>query len=88
MYPLIHPGALVQVDEQRKRILQGPWLTEYQRPIYFLETREGFSCCWCSLNDGDLILQSHPLSIVQSRVLRLGSEVEVIGQVVAIAMRL
>lgn len=87
MYPLIVPGAIVQIDEQRKHILSGPWLMENQRPIYFLETRDGFACCWCSLNDGSLILQSHPLSMVPSRVLH-SREVEIIGQVVAIAMRL
>ena len=90
MYPLIMPGAIVQVDEQRKKITPpGSWSSEIERPIYFLETRTGFACCWCTrVREGNIILHPHPLSGVPSRVLRLGEEVEIIGQVVGIAMRL
>jgi hypothetical protein len=52
MYPLITPGAIVQIDEQRKHIARGPWHYESERPIYFLEMRTGFACCWCAVEDG------------------------------------
>ena len=87
MYPLITPGAIVQIDERRKRIVSGPWHRESERPIYFLETRDGFACSWCSLEDGNMILQPHPLSPELMRILPL-NDVDVIGQVVAVAMRL
>ena len=88
MYPLILPGSFVQVDESRNRITNKIWRSEFERPIYFIETRQGFVCSWCELSGSMLTLKSHPMSPVQSRVLRLGTEAEVIGQVVAVAMRL
>ena len=67
---------------------QGIWRSEYERPIYFVETREGFTCCWCSLKGDHMILQPHPLSPVAVRVLRHPQEAEVLGQVVGIALKL
>jgi hypothetical protein len=87
MYPLITPGAIVQIDERRTRIVSGPWRRESERPIYFLETRAGFACCWCAAEDGSMILQPHPLSPERMRFLPFG-EVDVVGQVVAVSMRL
>lgn len=88
MYPLILPGAFVQVDESRTRVTAGVWRSEFERPIYFIETREGFVCSWCELSGSILTLKSHPMSPVPSRVLRLGGDAEIIGQVVGVAMRL
>jgi transcriptional regulator with XRE-family HTH domain len=88
MYPLLLPGSFVQVDEERSRVQEGKWRSEYERPIYFVETREGHVCCWCSVRRGEIILQSHPLSPVPPRILKHPQEAEVIGQIVGIAMRL
>jgi hypothetical protein len=88
LYPLITPGAIVEIDERRTRIVSGRWRRESERPIYFLETRSGFACCWCAVEEGNLILQPHPLSPARVRILPLSEGVEVIGQVVAVAMRL
>lgn len=88
MYPLLLPGSFVQVDEERSRVEEGPWRSEWERPIYFVETREGHVCCWCSLRRGEIVLQSHPLSPVAPRFLKHPQEAEVIGQVVGVAMRL
>lgn len=88
MYPLLMPGSFLQVDEQRSRVEDGPWRSEYERPIYFVETREGHVCCWCSVKRGEIVLQSHPLSPVPPRILKHPQEAEVIGQVVGVAMRL
>ena len=87
MYPILPPGSFIQVDESRNKVAEGGWRSEYERPIYFVETREGHTCCWCTPGREDLILQSHPLSPVPSRVVR-NSQTEVIGQVVGVAMRL
>lgn len=87
MYPLITPGAIVQIDERRQRIVSGHWRREFERPIYFLETRSGFACCWCAREAGKLILQPHPVSGERVRILA-ATDVNVIGQVVAVAMRL
>jgi transcriptional regulator with XRE-family HTH domain len=88
MYPIIPPGSFVQVDEEKNKVLEGAWRSEYERPIYFVETREGHTCCWCSMRKDDVILQPHPLSPVPVRVLRHPQEAEIIGQVVGVAMKL
>ncbi len=88
MYPLIPPGSFVQVDEARNKVVEGAWRSEYERPIYFVETRDGHICCWCSLSGENIILQPHPLSPTAARVLLYGQEAEVIGQVVGVAIKL
>ena len=88
MYPLLIPGSFVQIDESKNQLEQGIWRSEYERPIYFVETREGYICCWCSMSEDRLILQPHPLSPHPPRALRTPHEAEILGQVVGVAMRL
>jgi hypothetical protein len=86
MYPLLRPGALVVIDDSRRKIVAGGWRHEFERPIYFLERRDGYVCGWCSLVGGRLVLQPHPASMCLPSVYAYPSEIEVIGQVVAVAM--
>jgi len=88
MYPILPPGTFIQVDETRNKVVDGVWRSEYERPIYFVETRDGYTCCWCAAKRDNLILQPHPLSPVSVRVLRQPQDAEIIGQVVGIALRL
>jgi len=88
MYPILPPGSFVQVDEAKNKIGEGIWRSEFERPIYFVEMREGFTCCWCSIKRDSIVLQPHPLSPVPVRVLRYPQEAEVLGQVIGVAMRL
>jgi len=88
MYPILPPGSFIQVDESRNRVVEGSWRSEYERPIYFVETRDGHTCCWCSMRREEIILQPHPLSPVPVRILRHPQEAEVLGQVVGVAMKL
>jgi transcriptional regulator with XRE-family HTH domain len=88
MWPLVKPGAFLQVDKKLCQVQSGPWASEHDRPIYFVETREGYTCCWCALEAGYLVLQSHPLSPIAARVLRNRHDANVIGTVVGIAQRL
>src|SRR5436190_5494814 len=87
MYPILPPGSFVQVDESRNKVVEGAWRSEYERPIYFVETREGYTCCWCTAGREDLILQSHPLSPVPTKVVRT-SKTYIVRQVVGVAIRL
>src|SRR5579872_3920814 len=48
MYPLLPPNSLVMIDESRRKIVNSGWTTEFERPIYFLEHRQGYVCSWCS----------------------------------------
>jgi hypothetical protein len=88
MYPIIPPGSFVQVDEAKNKVTEGPWRSEFERPIYFVEMRDGYTCCWCSIKRDSIILQPHPLSPTPVRVLKYPQEAEVLGQVVGVAMRL
>jgi len=88
MHPLLMPGSFIQVDESRHSVQEGAWRSEYERPIYFVETRDGFYCSWCAVKGDKIILQPHPLSPVAPRILKHPQEAEVIGQVVGIAMQL
>lgn len=88
MYPLILPGSFIQIDENRRRVEEGGWRSEFERPIYFVEMREEFACCWCDIHGPMLALIPHPTSSAKTRMVRLGSEAEILGQVVGVAMRL
>jgi transcriptional regulator with XRE-family HTH domain len=88
MYPLVPPGTFLQIDESKNKVEPGMWRSEYERPIYFVETRDGYTCCWCALKGDNLVLQPHPLSPVGVRVLRHPQAAEVVGQVVGMAVRL
>jgi transcriptional regulator with XRE-family HTH domain len=88
MYPLILPGSLVLIDETRRKVVNGGWTNEFERPIYLLEHREGYLVGWCSLNDDQLIVQPHPASECNADVFAYPSEIDVVGQVTGVAMRL
>ena len=88
MYPILPPGTFVQVDESKNRVIEGVWRSEYERPIYFIETRDGHTCSWCAVERENIILQPHPLSPVLVRLLKHPKEAEIIGQVIGVAMRL
>ena len=88
MYPILSPGALVQIDESKRKPQISGWTSEYDRPIYFLEHRDGYECCWCSLSRGVLSLHPHASSSLPARHFPFPSEIEIIGQVVGVVMKL
>ena len=88
MFPIIPPGSLVVIDDTRRRIATAGWINEYDRPIYFLEHREGYLCGWCSLREGQLIVQPHPASNCDPAAYAYPTDIEVIGQVTEVALSL
>jgi hypothetical protein len=88
MFPIIPPGSLVVIDEARRKILNSGWASEFERPIYFLEHREGYVCGWCTLREDRLIVQTHPASFCDPESYLYPAEIEVIGQVTQVAMTL
>src|ERR1700678_3864138 len=88
MNPLLRPGSFVQIDSHRKRVAAAGWRTELDRPIYFVELREGYACSWCEIRGSNLTLIPHPLSGCPTRQFAHPGEAEIIGQVTAVAMRL
>ena len=88
MHPIIPPGSFVQLDEKRRKIQNNGWVSEYERPIYFLEHREGFKCGWCSQVENRLIVQPHHSSNTPVTIFEFPGQVEIVGQVIAVVMRL
>jgi len=88
MFPLIPPGSLVVIDDSKRKIATSGWSSEFDRPIYFLEHREGYTCGWCSMGDGRLIVQPHPASNIDAESYAYPNEIEVIGQVTRVALSL
>ena len=88
MFPLLRPGSLLMIDPDRRRVAQNIWKNEFERPVYFVELRDGYRCAWCQVEGSRLILIPHPVSNVPVQSLNLATEAEILGQVVGVAMRL
>jgi hypothetical protein len=88
LYPLIRPGSLVQIDPSQRKISTGKWRTEFERPIYFIELRDGYLCSWCQLEKGQLMAIPHPQSRQAVRHFDYPSQAEVVGRVTGVAMRI
>jgi hypothetical protein len=88
--PMIPAGSIVQINTQKRAILtRRDWTHEFQRPIYFLTTRDSYVCGWCELDRDDwLTLVPHPLSPASSRRWRYRKEIENLGRVTFVAIRL
>ncbi len=88
LYPLLRPGSFVQVNDRLNRVQTSGWRTEYDRPIYFIELRDGYACSWCELQGNQLTLIPHPLSPCGIRQFVYSAEAEIVGRVTAVAMRI
>lgn len=88
MFPMIPPGSLVVIDETRRKIVNSGWSSEFERPVFFLETREGYHCGWCTVREDRLTVQPHPASFCDPESFVYPTQVEVIGQVTQVALTL
>lgn len=88
LFPLIRPGSLVQIDPNQRKISSAKWTGEFDRPIYFVELRDGYICSWCELDRGQLRVVPHPQSLQQIRQFAYPSEAEVVGRVTGVAMQI
>jgi len=86
MYPIVQPGALVLIDESRRKIVNTGWSNEFERPIYFFEHRQGFAFGWCTLHGNQLVLQPHPASMCLPEIYHYPEEIDVVGQIEGVAM--
>jgi transcriptional regulator with XRE-family HTH domain len=89
--PMVPPGSIVQIDTRNRAISSRKnWTHEFQRPVYFLRTPEGYVCGWCELdgNSGWLTLIPHPLSPALSRRWKYRTEMENLGRVISVVIRL
>jgi transcriptional regulator with XRE-family HTH domain len=87
MFPVIQPGSLILIDETKRKIQTSGWSSDYDRPIYFLEHRSGYTFGWCSLDADRLVVQPHSSSEYPPEVYAWPADIDVIGLVVGVAMR-
>ena len=83
MYPLIRPGSLLQIDPHQNRLQTAAWHNEFERPIYFVELREGYACGWCELQGNQLLIIPHHSSPAIVRRFTYPREAEIVGRVVS-----
>jgi transcriptional regulator with XRE-family HTH domain len=88
LHPVILPGSFVQIDPTQTKIRPGVSRRELDRPIYFIELREGYACGWCELKGGQLRVVPHVNSPQEIRTFAHPSEAEIIGRVTGVAMRI
>jgi transcriptional regulator with XRE-family HTH domain len=88
MYPAVPPGSLLVVDDTKRKIQTTGWRSLSERPIYFLEHRDGYYCRWCSVKDGTISLIPDPASEASILNFQFPGEIEVVGQVIGVAMSL
>ena len=88
LFPLIRPGSLVEIDASRRKISTEKWKTEFDRPVYFVELRNGYVCSWCQVDRGQLIVIPHPHSHQDVRRFDYPSQAEIIGRVTGVSMRI
>jgi transcriptional regulator with XRE-family HTH domain len=93
MAPLIPPGSFVQIDAKQTRVKKAPARkspsqSQFRRPIYFVDIREGYACGWCQIENGILTLVPHPDSPEKIRTFHHPDQAEIVGRVTGVAMRI
>ena len=88
MMPLLRPGSIVMVDVSMRRIQDVDWTSEYDRPLYFVEVREGYRCGWFHQDGSRLVMQPHPLSRCLPEWWQIPDEAEIVGRVTGVVTRL
>lgn len=82
MYPMIRPNAIVKIDSSQTKLQANIWHNEYERPIYFIELREAYTCGWCELQGNQLLIIPHHSSPQSVRRFTYPREAEIVGRVI------
>jgi hypothetical protein len=83
MWPLLPPGTLLQLDQKRRRIVEGSW-SEFERPVYLIEYNGKFHCCYAQRKGENVLLISHnespirPITSVPSKQTRVRGQLTTI----------
>ena len=83
MWPLIPPGSLLQLDQRVRTIDDRSW-PEFERPVYLIEFRSRFFCCYAQRRGETLRLISHLESPERPSINILFKEAKVRGQLTTI----
>jgi transcriptional regulator with XRE-family HTH domain len=87
MSPAVPAGSLLVIDDTKRKIQSGGWSSQAERPLYFVQHRDGYFCRWCSVRDDMISLIPDPSSEAPVLVFPVG-EVDIIGQVIGLAISL
>ncbi len=88
MYPLIRPGAVVEIDIRQTKVpamCTSP--NEFEKPIFFVELRNAYAFGWCEIQGKKLVIRAHPLSRAQHREFDFPKDAEIVGRVVGYSTR-
>jgi transcriptional regulator with XRE-family HTH domain len=88
MVPLLRPGSIVLVDASVRQIEDQEWSSEHDRPMYFVELRDGYRCGWFHRDGSRLVMQPHPLSRCLPESWRTPEDAGVVGRVTGVVTRL
>jgi len=87
MMPLLRPGSVVLVDTSFRELADDYWASEYDRPIYFVDVRNGYRCGWFQERGSLLVMQPHTLSRCLQESWKRPDEAEIVGKVIGVVMR-
>jgi transcriptional regulator with XRE-family HTH domain len=82
MYPMIRPGALLKIDTRQNKLQPVSSHSEFERPIFFIELRQGYTCGWCELQGNQLLIIPHPSSPSTVHSFIYPREAEIVGRVI------
>lgn len=88
MVPVLRPGSVVLVDTAVRDIEDDSWTSEHDRPMYFVDVRNGYRCGWFQQNGPTLVMQPHTLSRCLPESWKMPEQAEIVGRVVGVVMRL
>ena len=74
---------MLEIDTSQKKLQPVSWHNEFDRPIYFVELRNGYACGWCELQGNQLLIIPHYSSPAAVRRFRYPRDAEIVGRVVA-----
>ena len=87
MVPLLRPGSVVLVDTGVRDLADDYWTSEHDRPIYFVDVRNGYRCGWFQEIGSRLIMHPHTLSRCLQESWQQPNEAEIVGKVIGVVMR-
>ena len=83
MHPLIRPGAMVEIDTTQKKVPINSWHNEFERPIFFIELRDGYAFGWCEVQGNQLLIIPHHSSGATIRRFAYPRDAEIVGRIVS-----
>lgn len=88
--PMVPPGSMVLIDSEKVAIAgRREWNHEFDRPLYFFMTRQGYLAGFCELDEKRewLTVIPHALSSERNRRWRYRNDIQVVGRIVALSIR-